>query len=189
MGVDFKPYQGMQDLIEKRHIINQQAVRLHYAEPWQFRIMLYDGSAMFETKLETYHNLFDFLAREVSFGPNELLTEPVEAGGTVFTYPKQSQPCVITCTVRDTADRELYKWFDELMSEVVNSDGTFNLPNDYCYKMKILSYKDDGADEKDLWEGLVYPTKMGDIQMSQDGQNFVEFPIIFQQFNSLGVMK
>jgi|GEM_PF-3042186 len=189
MGIDFKPYQGLQDLIEKRHMINRQAVRLHYAEPWQFRIMLYDGSAMFETKLETFHNLFDFLAREVSFGPTELSTEPVEAGGTVFTYPKQSQPVVITCTVRDTGDRKLHKWFNKLVGKVVNPDGTFNLPNDYCYKMKILSYEDDSEDGQDLWEGLVYPTKMGDIQMSLDGENFTEFPIVFQQFNSLGVMK
>lgn len=176
--------------MKKRRGIARSCVRTHFAEPWQFRVAV-DGeddkqNTMFGRKI-AHHNLFDYLAKNVSFGPTEIATEPVEAGANVFTFPKTLQPVVITMTVRDTADRDLYNWFTTWAGKVVNGNGTFNLPSYYTRILTIYSYKDDdGASENALWSGLVYPTKMGDIEMSVDGEGFIEFPITFQQFSSLG---
>lgn len=183
-------YTGLADDFKKRRMIAKGCVRTHFAEPWQFRVEV-DGEddkarTMFK-KDAAHHSLFDYLAKNVSFGPTEIATEPVEAGANVFTFPKTSQPVVITMTVRDTADRDLYNWFTAWAGKVVNDDGTFNLPYDYTRILTIYSYRDDdGGSENALWSGLVYPAKMGDIEMSVDGEGFTEFPITFQQFSSLG---
>ena len=136
------------------------------------------------------HNLFDFLVKNVSFGPTELTTDALEVGGAIFTFPKTSAPCVITMTVRDSSTWQLYNWFNTWVSEVVNNDGTFNLPFKYKKLLKIKTYKDDEAgSEVDLWSDEVYPTKMGDISMDVSAEGFVEFPIVFQQFRSLPGIK
>ena len=188
---DLRSYSGLADDFKKRKMISRGLVRQHFAEPWQFRVEIDKDAtktapALFKTD-GSHHSPFDFLVKDVSFGPTEFACEPVEAGATVFTFPKSSQPVVISMTVRDTADRQLYKWFNDLADKVVNKDGTFNLPSEYLFGLTIKTYKDDDGDsEQELWCNWVYPLKMGDIQMSVDGEGFTEFPISFQQFRSLG---
>lgn len=175
------------DDFNKRRLISHVGIRQGFAEPWQFRVLI---DAMPQNlsgiKGGSAHSLFDFLVKDVSFGPTELAGEPVEVGGTVFTFPKSSQPTTITMTVKDSDDWQLYTWFNEWASKVVNADGSFNTPSTFIKKLIIRTYKDDqAASEAELWSGMVYPQKMGDIQMSVDGEKFVEFPIVFQQFRSL----
>jgi len=184
-------YSGLADDFRKRKMISRGLVRQHFAEPWQFRVEMSEGVMRLAPSLfavdGSHHSPFDFLVKDISFGPTEIAGEPVEAGATIFTFPKSAQPVVVTMTVRDTADRQLYMWFNEWAGKVVNSDGTFNLPYSYLRWLTVLTYSDDDGDsEQELWSGMVYPQKMGDIQMSVDGEGFSEFPITFQQFRSLG---
>jgi len=180
-------YTSLADDFKKRKMISYGLVRQHFAEPWQFRISFSDMPGFLSSGGDPHHSIFDYLVKDVSFGPVEIAGDPVEAGGTVFTFPKSSQPVVVTMTVRDTADRLLYQWFVAWAESVSNSDGTFNLPYTYLQKLTIYTYKDDdGASEQELWKGMVYPQKMGDIQMSVDGEGFSEFPVTFQQFRSQG---
>jgi hypothetical protein len=84
-------YTGLPDDFKKRRMIAKGCVRTHFAEPWQFRVEV-DGEddkarTMFK-KDAAHHSLFDYLAKNVSFGPTEIATEPVEAGANVFTFPK-----------------------------------------------------------------------------------------------------
>lgn len=179
-------YKGTVEDFKIRKMISSALVRTHFAEPWQFRIEIDGMTADLARKDGSGHSVFDYLAKNVSFGPDEFTTEPVEAGAAVFTYPKSVQPVAISLTVRDTADRILYGWFDNWFGKVHNKDGTFNLPSTYVKKLTIWTYGSDSGPEKDLWHGQVYPQKMGDIEMSVDGEGFTEFPILFQQFASLG---
>ena len=183
-------YSGLADDFKKRRLISHGLVRTHFAEPWQFRVQ-FDGAKDFLPELfkndGSHHSIFDYLAKDVSFGPVDIACEPTEAGGTVFTFPKSSQPVVVSMTVRDTADRKLYKWFTAWSKLVVNDDGTFNVPYFYVRDLIVKTYQDDdGGSEEVLWSGGVYPQKMGDIQMAVDGEGFTEFPITFQQFRSMG---
>ena len=190
-------YSGLADDFKKRKMISRGLVRQHFAEPWQFRIEMSEGATRLAPSLfavdGSHHSPFDYLVKDVSFGPTEIASDPVEAGAMVFTFPKSALPVVVAMTVRDTADRQLYSWFNAWAGNIFgkdakgNDDGTFNLPYSYLRWLTIFTYSDDdGNSEQELWSGMVYPQKMGDIQMSVDGEGFSEFPITFQQFRSMG---
>lgn len=183
-------YQPLTDDMNKRRMIAASLVRTHFAEPWQFRVEIDGMEAGLTKKDGSSHSVFDYLVKDVSFGPTEFQTEPVEAGANVFTFPTSAVPVVVTMTVRDTDDHQLYQWFNKWSGKVVNQDGTFSLPGTYIKKLTIFSYKDDAdGSEKELWAGMVYPQKMGDIQKSVEAEGFTEFPVVFQQFRSLTIAK
>jgi len=189
----YSPLSKHPEDLKKRRMIARSCVRTHFVEPWQFRIEV-DGMKDLAPKLAETDGpvtVFDYLVKGVGFGPTEFETEPVQAGAAIFTYPKSSQPVVVTMTVRDTADRLLYNWFNVWAGKVLYSaddkvwDGTFNLPASYVKQLTIHALHDD-TNASVLWSGHVYPQKMGDIEHSVDGEGFLEFPVVFQQFATLG---
>ena len=141
MADEYVPY--IEDF-NKRRLVSRALIRTHFAEPWQWRVDIDGMPEELSAKKDTYHPLFELLAREISFGPVEFETEAVKAGGIVFTYPNASAPTTITMTMRDTNDRLVYDWITAWQKKIVNAKGadkgTFNLPlgkSGYCRKLKI----------------------------------------------------
>lgn len=185
-------YQSYVEDFNKRRLTAKAMVKIHFAEPWQWRVAI-DGLDKISNvgkqlcdKLDTHHPLFEILAKEISYGPLELETEAIKAGGIVFTFPTASSPTTVTLTMRDTNDRLVYQVIKQWSELIANADGTHNLPNAYIKKLTLYKMLDDQASSDiahDIWE--VYPQKMGDITQAVDGEGFIEFPVIFMQFRSL----
>lgn len=160
--------------------IVQRLVATHFREPWQFRVE-FDGFP--HTKDD-----FDIFVREITYGPVEIETEQEKVGIGILTYPSGAMPVTVSMVMRDNEDRWVSNWFNALVGKVVNKDGTVNLPNDYCVWMRRFSLKHDGSEvETDKW--WVYPTQLGDVTESMDGEGALEFPITFVQFRSVGKEK
>jgi len=155
--------------------ISKRLVENHFREPWQFRV-----------EIDEYPyptNDFDMYVREISYTPIEVETDVVKAGMQTLTYPSGTAPVTVTLMMRDHEDRRVSKWFTELIKKVVNSDGTVNLPADYCVNFRRYSLLEDNTEEEtDKW--LVYPTQLGEVTEATDGENLLEFPITFIQFRS-----
>lgn len=166
-----------------------RAMKNAFAESWDFRvdITLPSGANvaghgdLFRVNGSSHIAPFDLYAKELSFGPTEIETEPVKAGGNTLTFPTGAAPVLLNLTMRDNKDRMVYDWFKSLAALVVNSDGTVNLPVSYIMTMTLYSVETG----KKFDEFKVFPQKMGDITNSLDGET-LEFPIAFTQFNSGG---
>ena len=92
----------------------------------------------------------------------------------------------LSMTMRDHVDRRVSKWFDEWVGKIVNPDGTVNLPygaNGYVKKVKSYALKEDGSEELENTWGMYAETR-GDVTMTVEGDGFLEFPCIFQQFRT-----
>ena len=155
--------------------IVKKMVHTHFREPWQFRIEV-DGYPT--------HQDFDIYVREITYGPTEIETEQEKVGIGVLTYPSGAMPVTVSMIMRDNEERWVSDWFNELVKKVVNDDGTVNLPHDYCVRMRRFSLR-HGAGDKQTDEWLVYPTQLGDVTESKDGEGVLEFPITFVQFRSI----
>lgn len=149
----------------------KQLVRTPFQEGWQFRLDI-DGAP----------KDFDIYVKEIGYSPIEIETETVKAGMQTLTYPAGTAPVTLSMTIRDNQDRRIYDWFTAWAKKVVNNDGTVNLPSQYCKKVKRINLVNDLI--KDTW--LMYPIKAGDITESTDSQGFLEFPLTYVQFRSLG---
>jgi hypothetical protein len=157
----------------KLRLMAGRLVETHFREPWQFRI-----------EIDQYpHDDFDLYVREISYGPTEIETDQEKAGIQTLTYPSGTAPVTVSMTMRDHEDMRVSDWFNALIKKVINSDGTVNLPIDYCVSFKRFSLLHDNTEtETDKW--MVYPTQIGDITESKDGDGVLEFPITFIQFRS-----
>lgn len=179
-------YQSYVEDFNKRRLTAKAMTKIHFLEPWQWRVAIDGMPEELLDKKDTHHPLFELLAKEISWGPLDLETEAIKAGGIVFTFPTASSPTTVTLTMRDTNDRLIYDWIKSWSNMIVNDNGTFNLPSTYIKTMTLYKMLDDQASSDlphDVWD--VYPQKMGDITQSVDGQGFVEFPVVFMQFRSL----
>jgi hypothetical protein len=159
----------------KLRLIAKSLVETHFREPWQFRV-----------EIDEYpysKDDFDLYVKEISYGPIEIETDQEEVGIQTLTYPCGTAPVTISMTMRDHEDRRVSKWFGSLVGKVVNPDGTVNLPIDYCVNFTRYSLLHDNSEpETDKWH--VYPTQLGDVTESKDGEGMLEFPITFIQFRS-----
>jgi hypothetical protein len=166
----------MSEDTNKLRTIALRMLNTHWREPWQFRL-----------EVEGYpHDDWDLCVKDVTYGPNEIETEPEQIGAVVLTYPTSAQPVSISMTMRDQEDRRVYKFFESQAQKVINPDGTVNLPSDYLLKIRRFSllHGETPEEETDVWK--VFPTQLGDVTESKDGEGLLEFPITFIQFRSLG---
>jgi hypothetical protein len=157
----------------KLRLIARSLVKTTFREPWQFRV-----------EIDNYpHKDFDLYVREISYGPTEIETDQEKVGIQTLTYPSGTAPVTVSMTMRDHEDERVSKWFKTLTGKVVNPDGTVNLPIDYCVSFRRFSLLHNNSEvETDKW--IVFPTQIGDVTESKDGEGLLEFPITFIQFRS-----
>lgn len=157
----------------KMRMTARSLVETTFREPWQFRVEM-DGYP---------HKDFDLYVREISYGPKEIETEQEKVGIQTLTYPSGTVPVTVSMTMRDHEDMRVSKWLATLTGKVTNPDGTVNLPIDYCVSFRRFSLLHDNSEvETDKW--MVYPTQLGDVTESTDGEGVLEFPVTFIQFRS-----
>lgn len=158
-------------------IIAQELSKIPFKQSWQWRIDI-DGAPAD----------FDFYAKEITFGPIEIETEADKLGGKVITWPTGAAPVTISMTMRDHEDRRIYRWFEQAAARIfVGNTGLFNMPVDYLLTMRRYAIDSNGGETlSDQWQ--VYPTQLGDVTESREDPGFLEFPITFTQFASLGTI-
>jgi len=130
---------------------------------------------------------FDLFCRDISYGPTEITTDPVQIGAVTMSFPTGAAPVEATMTMREHADERVSKFFDSLAALVVNPDGTVNLPygrEGYLCKVRQYALTDEAQSVSHEW--LMLPLRRGDVTQAQDGEGLLEFPITFVQFRSIG---
>jgi hypothetical protein len=166
----------MEEDFNKLRLIAKQLVRTPFQEGWHFRLDIDD---------ENSPDDLDIYVKDITFSPIEIETESIKAGMQTLTYPTGTAPVGLSMTMRDNQDRRIYDWFTAWSKEMINDDGTVNLPYGeagYVRKAERINLANDEV--QDTW--FVFPTKLGDITESLDSEGFLEFPISFIQFRSWG---
>jgi len=151
-------------------------VETDFKQAWAFRLDI-DGQP----------SDMDIYVKDITFGPTEITNDPVKIGGRILTYPTGAEPVSLSMTVRDHRDEKIATFFDDWAAEVVNADGTVNLPgikgSGYLRKAKRYALNEDGTDVlRNTWE--VFPVQRGDVTESREDGMFLEFPMTFIQFRS-----
>ena len=129
----------------------------------------------------------DIYVKDITFGPTEIANDPVKVGGKTLTFPTGAEPVSLSMTVRDHRDERVAKFFDDWATEVVNADGTVNLPgidgSGYVRKAKRYALNEDGTEDlRNTWG--IFPVQRGDVTESREDGMFLEFPMTFIQFRS-----
>lgn len=166
------------DFNRQRSLVNK-LVNLSFQHSWAYRV-----------EIEGQPQDFELFVKDISYGPIEISTKPLNIGVNRLTYPDGVEPVSISMTMRDHEDGRIFKWFNEWANKVVNGDGTVNPPlhpqRGYLKKWQRHQLRHDahGFREEASHNWLVYPTQLGDVTESYSEHGFLEFPISFIQFRS-----
>ncbi|QCR38734.1 phage tail protein [Nissabacter sp. SGAir0207] len=148
--------------------------KILFAQGWQFAVEV-DGMAGIE-----------FFVKDITYGEYTIETEEKRIGANVFNMPvgRSAQP--ITMMVRDTNQGLIRQWFRECIRNVVNDDGTINLPGAYLMTLRVYRLEATAVPILDS-EFTVIPTEMGAITQSKDQvTEFLTFPLSFVQWKTFG---
>ncbi|MFG0449428.1 hypothetical protein [Shewanella sp. YQ_9] len=127
---------------------------------------------------------FDIYAKSIEHGGATIEADEKQIGSNTVTSPSHKTAGEITLTIRDNEDARCENFFKELVSRVVNEDGTVNLPAEYLFKMRMYRLLDN--DEKVLYrDWLVWATGYGGFVRSRDERGtFVSFQVTFRKHSA-----
>ncbi|WP_165699652.1 phage tail protein, partial [Chimaeribacter californicus] len=128
----------------------------------------------------------EFFVKDITYGDFTIETEEKRIGGNVFNVPvgRTAQP--ITMMVRDTNQGIVREWFRQCVRNVINDDGTVNLPASYLMTLRVYRLEATAVPILDS-EFTVIPTEMGAITQSKDQvTEFLTFPLSFVQWKTFG---
>ncbi len=166
-------FQGLPVELSNAKTIVQAAMRIRYAQGWQWTIEA-DGMP----GLEMY-------VKDVTYGFGNIETESKIIGAIEFNKPTHRVAGSITMTVRDNESAELYYWFKSRSKMVINNDGTINLPPSYLLNIRIYRVSQEGRKTLEE-EAAVIPTTLGEITRSRDQvTEFLSYPMSFVKYNSI----
>ena len=158
-------------LLKEMQSIAKRMVKAQFAEPWQFRVEIEDAPKD-----------WDLLCKEVSQTPYELEHAQQRIGAHYLSYLNGVQSVVVTMTMRDNEDGEIFEWFKEWVDSIVNPDGTWNVPSEYLKTLKLhrLSHAGKASVRQEL---RVQPLTMGELTETVDRTGaLLEFPISVVEF-------
>lgn len=109
--------------------------------------------------------------------------ESKRIGTANLNTPVSKSAGSISCTVRDNRKGEIESFFRKLQN-VLNSDGTVNLPYQYLFKVALYRPNDRGDDELHH-EWTVSAESMGEVTRSYDQiTEFTSFELSFKKYRS-----
>lgn len=163
---------GALDHVRKKF---HQVSETPFEQGWQFRLNIQDAPSD-----------LDLYVKDISYGATEISTDAKRVGAITFNDPVSAEPVTLALTCRDHEDGRVATWFDSLAARVVNPDGTVNLPAQYLFEVSVMALKEDGSEEeRERW--IVLPLTRGDTTKSVATTDaFVEIPLTFIQYRSLG---
>lgn len=165
-------FQGLPAELSNAKSIVQAAMRIRYAQGWQWTIEV-DGMP----SLEMY-------VSDVTYGFNNIETESKIIGGIEFNKPTHRVAGNLSMTVRDNENGELFTWFEQRRARVINPDGTINLPSSYLLNIRIYRVTQEGRRSLEQ-EAQVIPTALGEITRARDQvSEFMTYPLSFVKYTS-----
>lgn len=109
--------------------------------------------------------------------------ESKRVGTAHFNTPISKSAGSVSCTVRDNRNGDVEQFFRKLQN-VVNPDGTVNMPYEYLFKVLLYRPNDEGEDVL-RHEWLVSAESMGEVTRSHDQvSEFVSFEMSFKKYRS-----
>lgn len=109
--------------------------------------------------------------------------ESKRIGTAHLNTPVSKSAGSVSCTVRDNRNGDIETFFRK-MQNVVNSDGTVNLPFEYLFKVLLYRPNDEGVDVlRDEW--TVSAESMGDVTRAYEQvAEFTSFELSFKKYRS-----
>ena len=165
-------YKGLTTELSNAKAISQMAMRIRYAQGWQWNIEIDGFSGL------------DMYVKDITYGFGNIETETTLIGSVEYNKPTHATAGTLTVTVRDNENRDVRRWFLERKARVTNTDGTLNLPMQYMMTARIYSVSQEG--EKKLLESVqVFPTQFGECSFARDQINeFSYYPLTFMRYSS-----
>jgi len=167
-------FSGMPAELSNAKAILEMAMRIRYAQGWQWNIEI-DGFS----KVDMY-------VKDVTYSFGNIETESKLIGATEFVLPAHVTAGSISMTVRDNEDGEMLEKFKARRARVSNGDGTVNLPTSYLLNVRIYRVSQDGGSQLEE-EAKGYITTIGEISRARDAiSEFASFPVTFVKYSSAG---
>lgn len=132
------------------------------------------------------------LASDVSYSPGMVQGSKVNIGGAAMDSVNGIEATEVTITTLDDSVGTLKRWFLGKKAQMVNADGTFGLPADYCVQIEIVH----GAPTEDAPQAeaafrshfRMRPSSMP-IELSRRDHGHAEIQLGFSQFDSFYSLK
>lgn len=160
-------------LLDKQRRIVKQLVETPFQQGWQFRV-----------ECDEQPSDLDIYVREITYGGTTIEYETKVIGAVSMTSPNTKTAPIITLTVRDHEDGRVVKFLDKKCNNVVNKDGTVNLPAQYLFKLRLFRLMSNDAEKLDT-EWLVSAASWGEVTRDRSAPGeFVSLPATFQTYHS-----
>lgn len=148
--------------------------KILFAQGWQFAVEV-DGFSGIE-----------FFVKDITYGKYTIETEPKRIGANEYNIPVARTAQPVSMMVRDTNMGIVHDWFESCVANVINDDGTINLPAAYLLTIRIYRLEATGVPALET-ELTVIPTQCGEITRSKDQvTEFLSFPLSFVQWKTFG---
>ena len=166
----------MPEDFNKLRLLARQLIHTDFRENWQFRVEIRESHPAAPSD-------FDLYVKDVTYDPIEVETDKEKIGPHTFVWPTGLAAVTVSMTMRDNVDQRIYKWFEGMVSIIVNKNGTINLSKDFKLKLTRYVIQPDLSEvESDTWE--CFPTKLGEVTESRAEAGHIEFPITFAQITT-----
>ncbi|HHA1396852.1 TPA: phage tail protein [Enterobacter hormaechei subsp. xiangfangensis] len=148
--------------------------KILFAQGWMFAVEV-DGMSGIE-----------FFVKDITYGDYTIETEAKRIGANEYNLPVARTAQPISMMVRDTNMGIIHSWFKGCVANVINDDGTINLPAAYLMTIRIYRLEATGVPILES-EYTVIPTQLGEITRSKDQvSEFLTFPMSFVQWKTFG---
>lgn len=148
--------------------------KILFAQGWMFAVEV-DGMSGIE-----------FFVKDITYGKYTIETEAKRIGANEYNIPVARTAQAVTMMVRDTNIGIVHDWFESCVANVINDDGTVNLPGAYLMNIRIYRLVSTGVPVLET-ELTVIPTQLGEITRSKDQvTEFETFPLTFVQWKTFG---
>lgn len=134
LGSDFgtTPLLGGITLREAREIFDKTS-QIDYAKKNLWCLSITDLQPATENP-----SMINFLATDVGYAPITIAGEAVRVGSGSFDTVQNSEHIEMRVTTMDDSYGSLKRWFEERSAKLAHPDGTFGLPVDYLFKIKVV---------------------------------------------------
>ncbi|WP_147200785.1 phage tail protein [Pantoea sp. CCBC3-3-1] len=147
--------------------------------------ILFAQGWMFAVEVDGFSGI-EFFVKDITYGTYTIETESKRIGANEYNIPVARTGQPLSMMVRDSNMGIVHSWFEKCVANVINDDGTINLPAAYVMNVRIYRLEATGVPVLET-ELQVIPTQCGEITRSKDQvTEFETFPLSFVQWKTFG---
>lgn len=127
-------------------------------------------------------NVHNMLATNVSYTPFSIEADPYSIGSAIIDNPKSSAKAELSISSMDDEYGTIKRWFKNMASRVIHSDGTVGLTSEGLVKITLLhAFISDHTNQGGFEESIVCRPVSLDYELDRRTDELQEFTMRFEQ--------